>query len=143
VNTQQTDAQPTDDMGKFSFNNILLNDGDNAIFAKATKDNKDSDSSNTLTIFYKKSAPSLTIAAPSDGQSFDKNNTTNSNQTPVSGKTDPDAKVTVNGYQAIVDDSGNYSYTMTLVNGDNHIHVEAIDLAGNKTDKDIMIKYSQ
>lgn len=142
VNTQQTDEQPTDDTGKFSFNNVQLQQGDNTIFAKATKDNKDSDSSNTLTITYKKSAPSLIIGAPSDGQSFTKDNVTN-NQTPVSGKTDPDATVTVNGYQAIVDDNGNYSYTITLANGDNHIHVEATDSAGNKTAKDITIKYQQ
>lgn len=142
VNTQQMDEQPTDDTGKFSFSNVHLNDGDNTIFVKATKDNKDSDSSNTLTITYKKSAPSLTIGAPSDGQSFTKDNVTNS-QTPVSGKTDPDTTVTVNGYQAIVDASGNYSYTITLTNGDNHIHVEATDSAGNKTAKDITIKYQQ
>jgi len=61
----------------------------------------------------------------------------------VHGKTDPNVKVTINDFWAIVDDSGNYSYNLSLKSGDNPIKIVATDDAGNNTEKDLKISYSE
>ena len=94
-------------------------------------------------VVLKNSAPTLDISTPSDGQRFDKNSIGSGNSISVSGKTDQGVSVTVNGFWAVVDDSNNFSYTLPLQNGDNQIKIIAIDQAGNKTEKDIKVNYSQ
>jgi len=138
VNDQGVDIKETNVDGSFSFDNVTLTTGENTIKAKVEKDNKTSDFSNELIISYKNKAPSLDVSAPSDGQSFEKDPSVT-----VKGKTDPDAKVTVNDFQAIVGDQGDFSYSMQLQNGDNQLKIVAIDSAGNKTEKDLKVTYSQ
>lgn len=138
VNNQVVDSQSTDSKGNFSFNNVTLSNGSNTIQAKADINGKESDFSNTVSVSYLNKAPSLQVNSPSDGQSFAKDPSLT-----VNGKTDPSATVTVNDFQAIVDDSGNFSYTMQMQNGDNQLKVIASDAAGNKTEKDLKVTYSQ
>ncbi len=138
VNDNLIDKTGTDKNGNFSFDETL-NLGENKIKTKAHKDNQQSDFSNTLDVVYKNSAPLLDLTSPTDGQSFSKDqNTAN-----VTGKTDQGVKVTVNGFWAIIDENNNFSYTLPLQNGDNQIKVIATDEAGNKTEKDIKVTYSQ
>ena len=139
VNNSVVDITDTNNDGTFIFKDVSLQTGNNTIEAKAKQDNSESDYSNLLTITYKNSPPSLTIDNPSDGQSFQKDQSTIT----IAGKTDPDVKVTVNDFWAIVDDKGNYSYNLHLQNGDNQIKVDAVDDAGNKTEKSIKVTYSQ
>lgn len=138
VNNQVVDTQDTKDDGSFTFDKVILSQGDNTIAAKIKRDTKESDFSNTLTITYENKAPSLDVNSPSDGQSFSKDPSL-----VVKGKTDPDAKVTVNDFQAIVNDDGTFSYNMQMQNGDNQLKIVTMDAAGNKTEKDIKITYSQ
>jgi len=140
VNDQKTDVKDTKDDGTFSFANIALNQGSNTIKVRAKQNNKYSDFSDVLTITYKNQPVTLSIDNPHDGDSFSKDQ----NNVIVSGKTDPDIKgVTVNDFWAIVDDKGNYSYNLHLNNGDNQLKVVATDTAGNKTEKDMKVTYSQ
>jgi len=132
-NTTQTDTN-----GSFSFSQTL-SQGDNLIETKTEQNNKSSDFSNSFTVSFKNSAPSLTVDSPSDGQSFSKDQ----NNVNVTGKTDANVNVTVNGFWAIINENNNYSYNLTLQNGDNQIKVIAIDSAGNKTEKDLKVTYSQ
>ena len=60
----------------------------------------------------------------------------------VLGKTDPGVRVTVNGFWAVIDENNNFSYNLPLQNGENMIKIEAIDQAGNKTEKEIKVTYS-
>lgn len=139
VNDSFIDTTDANDDGSFSFPNVSLQEGNNAIKVKAKQGNNESDFSDITTVMYKNSAPNLTITSPSDGQAFAKDQST----IPVMGKTDPDVKVTVNDFWAIIDANGNYSYNLHLQNGDNQIKVDAIDAAGNKTEKIIKVTYSQ
>jgi len=132
-NTTQTDTN-----GSFSFSQTL-SAGDNLIETKTEQNNKSSDFSNSFTVSFKNSAPSLTVDSPSDGQSFSKDQ----NSVNVTGKTDANVNVTINGFWAIINENNNYSYSLSLQNGDNQIKVIAIDLAGNKTEKDLKVTYSQ
>ncbi|MEZ4812491.1 MAG: hypothetical protein R2883_03245 [Caldisericia bacterium] len=50
----------------------------------------------------------------------------------MTGKTDPGAKVTVNGVSAKVEKSGRFSAKIALSEGNNAIYVVAVDAGGNR-----------
>lgn len=137
INGDITDKTQADKKGDFSFD-ITLNKGKNNIYAKARIDKKISDPSDTFSVLFKNTPPTLNINSPSDGQQF----SGDQNRTSVTGTTEADTKVTVNGFWAIADQDNNFSYQLPLQNGDNEIKVIAIDPAGNKTEKIIKVKYS-
>lgn len=139
VNGTLVDSKPTDSNGSFHFAGVNLTQQQNTIQAKAKVDSKTSDFSDSWMVAYLQKAPSLTIDNPHDNDSFDSSHPT----AVVGGKTDPNIKVTVNGFWAIVDSNGNYSYTLSLQNGDNHIVVVATDAAGNTTTQQITVHHSQ
>ncbi len=133
-----SDTASKDD-GSFSFSDVRLSKGDNVFKAKAIDESKnESDFSPLQTISYKTDAPALSVDAPTDGQTFSKDQ----NDIKASGKTDQGVKVTVNDFWAIVDESGNFSYTLHLKNGDNQIKIVATDDAGNKTEVTRKVTYS-
>jgi len=138
INNSQVDQTISDDLGIFKFTENLEK-GISQIDSKVKYKGKESDFSNSITISYQTAQPTLDITSPSDGQQFKKDqNTAN-----VTGKTDPGVSVTINGFQAVIDNTNNYSYILTLQNGDNQIKIVATDQAGNKTEKDIKVNYSQ
>ena len=106
--------------------------------AKAAKGDKESDFSNELVVTYRNIPPSLSVDSPTDGQKFEKDQST----ARVSGKTDSGVKITVNGFWAVIDENNSFSYNLPLQNGDNTIKIEAVDQAGNKAEKEIKVTYS-
>jgi len=142
INNSNVDQIAANQNGNFSFNENLTS-GDNQIKVKAEFNNKQSDFSNTSDITYKSSPPALDVSSPSDGQNFNKNQVNTGNTINITGKTDSGVSVTVNGFWAVVDDGNNFSYTLTLQNGDNQIKIVAVDQAGNKAEKDLKVNYSQ
>lgn len=118
---------------------VTLSDGENIIKAKAIKGNSESDFSENITISLIKEGPEISIDTPSDGAEIK-----GQNPVEVKGKSDPaDTNISVNDFQAIVNSSGEWSYFLTLKDGDNEIKVIATDPAGNETEKIIHVKYSQ
>ena len=138
INNDQKDSTQADKDGIFLFTETLGN-GTNQIAAKTEDNNKTSDFSNTYTVSFINKAPALNVTAPNDGQSFSKDQ----NSANVTGNTDPGVSVTVNGFWAVLDENNNFSYNLPLQNGDNQIKVVATDQAGNKTEKDLKVTYSQ
>lgn len=139
VNNQLVHDTTVDDTGLFTFRDVSINPGSNTIQARAKTDKAQSILSDPMIISYMNKQPSLTLDNPHNGDNISKDN----NPITVSGKTDPDVKVTVNGFWATTDASGNYSYTLSLQNGDNQIKVIATDQASNTIEKDITVHYSQ
>ncbi len=147
VNGTLEDKTDVKDDKTFVFNDILLTKGENLIQTKAAihkdatigSEEAESNFSSSVTVVYKKDSPSLTLTAPSDNQSFSKDD----KQVLVKGKTDTGVKITVNNFWAIVDGDGNFSYTLPLQNGDNKIKISATDEAGNKKEVEIKVTYSQ
>jgi hypothetical protein len=137
INNNPADTTDVKNDGTFMFKNVTLVPGVNAIKAKAKVNNKLSDFSDTLSITYGNKAPTLTVDTPHDGD------TVHQATIQVYGKTDPDDQVTVNGFIAIVDTNGQYSYNLSLQNGDNQIKIIAQDTAGNQTEKDLKVTYNQ
>jgi len=138
INDDLIDKKSVDNNGNFVFD-YQLTPGDSLIKVRNDNDNKKSDFSPIVTVSYKNAAPNLTIDSPSDGQKF----SNDQRDITVSGKTDPGVTVTVNGFWAIIDQNNNYSYNLTLINGDNSIKVDATDQAGNKAEKTIKVNYSE
>jgi hypothetical protein len=117
---------------------LNLTDGENIIKAKAVKNNIRSEYSDTAVIIYKKKGPELSIESPSDNAQF-----SGQKIIEVKGKTDPGSSVIVNDFQAIIDSSGNWTYSLTLKGGDNEIKVVSTDTAENTTEKIIRVNYSE
>ena len=139
VNDDLNEKTETKEDGSFEFKEISLQTGENKIKTKAiTNEKKESDYSNTFTVIFKKDPPSLSIDSPTDGQSFSKDD----NSINITGKTDSGSKVTVNGFWAIADSDGKFSYNMRLQDGENSIKVVATDEADNNIEKEIKVKYS-
>lgn len=138
INNSQVDQTSADDKGSFKFTEELEK-GNNQINAKVIFNNKESDFSNSLYITYQTLEPKLDISTPTDGQQFKKDQ----NTVVVSGKTDPSVTVTVNGFWAVIDENNNFSYTLSLRNGDNDIKIIATDQAGNTSEKNLKVNYSQ
>ncbi len=136
LNGSKEEEIKSDENGTFEFQ-IELTEGENIIKAKAITDSGQSEFSDSLSIAYKKSNPSLTIDHPNDQDSINGGGTIN-----VSGKTDPGNSVAVNDFLAIIDSSGNWSYDLTLAPGGNEIKAVATDQAGNRTEKTIHVNYS-
>lgn len=122
---------------EFTFKDVLLEDGSNEIKAKTvTEDGRESSFSSPFTINYTDKAPELTIDYPAEGQSLKQNQQT------LRGKTVAGASVTVNGFRAIVEPNGEFSYDIKLNDGGNSIKIITIDQAGNKTEKELHVSYS-
>lgn len=137
INNDLINTVKTDNDGKFSFKETLV-PGESTIKAKAIANEKESDFSNAIVTSFKSAPPSLNVNSPSNDQSFSKDqNTAN-----IKGTTDADVKVTVNGFWAITDSNGNFSYNLPLQNGENRILITATDTAGNKSEKEIKVTYS-
>lgn len=139
VNNRSVDTTDVADKNTFVFENVSLQQGNNTIKARVvSRDGQKSNFSNILTVAYLNKAPELSLETPTDGQEFQKDN----KNVEIKGKTDPGTRVTVNDFWAIVDDAGQYTYTLLLKDGDNDIKVIATDDAGNKTEKSIRVKYA-
>ncbi len=134
VNSSLVDSQDTKSDGTFSFSGVHLTQQQNTIQTKAKTTDKVSDYSDSWNIVYIQKAPSLTVDNPHDGDTL-------GGSVVVKGKTDPDVRVTVNDFWAIVDSNGNYSYSLSLQNGDTHITVVATDAAGNTTKQELTVHH--
>lgn len=139
VNESLVDKVKTKNDNNFTFDDVTLSPGENIIKTKAVKENdKESEFSDEFTVLFKNSAPSLSIDSPTNDQSFSKDNSL----VDVSGKTDPGTKVTINGFWAIVETDGRFTYKLTLQKGENIIKITAVDEAGNKTESERKVTYN-
>lgn len=137
INDNLIDKVSVDDKGIFSFEE-KINSGENIIKVKAIIDNKESEFSRPISITLRNSSPNVNIESPSNGQSFSKDQTT----IDVRGTTDTDVKITVNGFWAIIDSGGHFSYRLLLASGENNIKIIAEDQAGNRTEKELKVTYN-
>jgi bacillopeptidase F len=81
--------------------------------------------------------PKLDISSPHDGDKVNKN------EISIQGSTDKDITVTINSSPVVVSAQQTFSYTIRLNEGDNNIHIQAEDDAGNIETKDLKITYQK
>jgi len=139
VNNSLSDQTAIDNNQIFKFTGVSLSSGNNVIKARIVLNDQKSDFSGEADINYSKSAPKLDVSFPSDKQNFTKSD----QQITVKGTTDTDNSVTVNGFIAIVDYQGNFTYDLSLNQGDNKVAVIATSPSGQTTEKDLTVSYSQ
>jgi hypothetical protein len=125
-----------DENGEFQIEKISLNSGTNSLFALATDEAGNlSDKSKLLEVTYDNEPPTLDIQYPEDGL------TVYDQQLEIRGITDPEAKVTINGYLVMTESEGAFSHFIDLAEGDNQIVITSEDIAGNKTEKALTVNY--
>lgn len=129
INGERIDTTFTSSDGSFEIVTALSKEGKNEIYAQARSDKMESKKSNIQMVILDKTPPELELTSPQPAQEIKQE----SNKFTVTGKTEREAIVTVNGHRAIVNLEGEFSYELTLQEGENTIKVEALDPAGNKT----------
>src|SRR3989344_4619100 len=129
----------TDSSGSFVLLDVELKDGENTFYATA-KDEADNESgqSSRFTVIKDSTPPTLTVNSPKDGNTI--YGATKKILT-VTGTTDPNNRVVINGRFALVDNQGNFTLSLSLNDGDNPLEVVATDTAGNLTTQKLTVRY--
>lgn len=114
--------------GVYTMQLPTLKDGTHILTVKMsdTKGNT-SDPTQGVTIKIKTSKPELTIDTPEDNATINNE----SNFIAVSGKTESDTTIAINGRIAVIRPDNSFSYTYPLSEGENKLNIVATDIAGN------------
>lgn len=132
-------ALQTDAEGKFTAESIILNLGTNNIYAVTVNDaDKKSLPSKTIKLYYSNEKPALEVNQPTDGAEIKGGD----KKVVVSGKTDPDNSVTVNGSTVIVNSEGNFQTSIGINDGDNLITIIASNNFTNTNQIQKTVKYT-
>lgn len=136
-NDKQMDTTNSDIDGNVQFT-VSLEPGDNTVYIKSydSYTRKTTDSP-VYTVTYLNKEPSLDVSDPNDGKRVYQADIN------VTGKTDSEVFVTINGMTVVVRADGSFSQPISLQKGDNTITVKASDVAGNTTEKTIKVTYVQ
>ncbi len=140
VNGSLSDKTTLSGNKDFEIKGVSINPGDNLIKARYVNQNgQNSDFTDESKISYIKDQPKVDISSPVDGAKFSKGD----REIDISGTTTPsDNNVTVNGFRAIVQSDGLFSYRYKLNDGDNKIEVVAQNIVGSKAAKTITVSYN-
>lgn len=136
VNNNSQKELITDDNGFTT--DITLQEGENSVYVEVSDENGSrAKKSKVYTVVYKNKQLKLDISAPTEGDK------TNKDEITVSGSTDTDTAVKINGSPVVVNSTGSFSDTVQLQEGENKIIVEAQDTAGNNERKELTIAYEK
>lgn len=115
-----------------------LEKGTNTIhfIAKSTT-SKETKKTPSYDVLYKSDKPKLEVQEPND------NSKTNKEDIKISGLTDKETTIRVNGQPLIVDVGGKFTMMFRLKDGENKIQITAEDIVGNQEKKDLTITYSK
>ncbi|HMS22731.1 MAG TPA: hypothetical protein PKA38_03095 [Candidatus Levybacteria bacterium] len=137
VNDELSDTAILADDQKFLFENVKLTEGQNIIRARIKRGNEYSSYTRSYYVSQSKGAPKLDVTSPTEGQQFGRGDQTIT----VQGVTDPDSNITVNGFRAVVDENGNFSYYLNLAEGENELSIKTQGKSGQETEKKIKVTY--
>jgi hypothetical protein len=138
VNGQEAGKQKIPTTGEIDLE-VSLTEGENLISAYAVDSaGNQSAATKTYKIVYDNQPPKIEISEPTDGQTIE----LRKNQlVTIKGITEELAKVYINGRLVSVKADGSFSTTYQLQEGENKLHFEAKDEAGNTTTKDITVNF--
>jgi len=124
--------------GQFSLR-FTLQQGVNSLSAiSRDKTNNQSKPSATYKILFDNQAPKIELEGIEDNQEIvGKQNRFFT----LKGKTEPMAQVFINDHIASVQEDGNFSYSTTLKEGDNHFKIRVVDQAGNSSELELNVKF--
>lgn len=140
VNGPEKARTTADSDGQFNFSGIKLNEGKNTLFAKGIDEkNVESDKTDYFYITLDKQAPKFDELSPKDGdtvRNLDK-------RVEVTGKLNELATITINGSYAVQKSDFTFDFLLGVNEGGVKITLDAVDEAGNKTEKVINITYEK
>jgi len=115
-----------------------LEKGQNTVYfiAKSSK-TKATKKTQSFSVLYKMDKPKLEISSPSD------NSRTNKEDIVVSGNTDKETTIRINGQPIIVDADGKFTSSTRLKDGENKLIISAEDIVGNIEQKTLTVTYSK
>ncbi|MCX6730704.1 MAG: hypothetical protein NTZ55_02565 [Candidatus Roizmanbacteria bacterium] len=115
-----------------------LEKGTNTVhFIAKSSSSKEIKKTPSYDILYKSDKPKLEVQEPND------NTKTNKEDIKISGLTDKETTIRVNGQPLIVDVGGKFTTMFRLKDGENKIQITAEDIVGNQEKKDLTITYSK
>lgn len=129
----------TEEDGSFIFGSVSMQDGENVFTAVAENEKEErSNPSSEVKITFSKDAPKLEISEPAENATI-----TQRKQNPltIKGLTTAGSRVFVNEQMLFVNNDGNFSGSVQLVDGENKIAVKAINATGLETIKELMIRF--
>ena len=139
LDDQYKETVDTSPDGNFKAEPVTLSLGTNNIFGKTIDENgKSSLPSKTIKINYSNEKPKLEVSEPEE----DKQLKGGDKKVKVSGKTDPENNVTVNGVTIIVNSDGNFSTDQNINDGDNQITIFTTNSFGNSTQTQRKVTYT-
>lgn len=138
VNGSQGPSVVTSEEGSFILQ-VSLQEGQNTLaFFAIDEAGNESSLSREYTVVSKVGSPTLVIHEPEPGQVFE----TASNQTiTVSGEVDPRSRVFLNDRLLMTDPDGLFRGSQRLNEGDNELTFRVVDIAGNETEKSIVVEF--
>lgn len=127
-----------DNDGTFYTTGIELTSGTNEIYALAVdeKGNRSQESERQV-ILLDTEPPELEINEPEEGSTV----SGPENKITLRGISENGVDLRVNDKLVLVDQEGNFSYQLSLDEGENSIRVVAFDKAGNQTEKELIVSY--
>ncbi len=139
LNTTEYKRQDVDDEGEFSVE-IELNEGENLLAAYAVSEDSglESNVSREYTIVFDNTQPSIELSSPSPGEEIVGKD---SQELTITGITEPEARLSINGRLDFADEEGNFSHDYRLSEGENTITIKATDEAGNEAELEFSISF--
>lgn len=115
-----------------------LEKGQNTVYfiAKSVK-TKSTKKTQSFHVLYKMDKPKLEVSSPND------NSKTNKEDVVVSGSTDKETTIRINGQPIIVDAEGKFTSSIRLKDGENKLIISAEDIVGNVEQKTLTVTYSK
>jgi hypothetical protein len=138
INDAKSEVVANND-GDFS-SSAELAKGANLIYALAKDSSGNiSQKSSIYTVLYDTEKLQLTISYPTDQAKFvgDKQK-----HLTITGNTKPESTLTINNRLIRIDDSGGFSYTTDLSEGDNSFTFKVTDSAGSSTEKTVKVNFA-
>lgn len=124
--------------GNFTEEIENLKEGSNTLYVIAkAKDSSEEKKTEEFKIYYKNTKPKLEIKSPQDGSK------TNQTEVAMTGSTDKETYIKVNGLPVVVDAQGNFQTSIRLKEGENQIQISAADVAGNSEEKSLKVIYEK
>lgn len=118
---------------------VSLAEGENEIVAKAyDKASNESQPSEVKKVIYDSEPPTVEFTNIENDQEIVGKQ--NKNFT-LEGKTEPKAKIYINDRFAYADEEGQFKFSLTLNEGDNHLKIKVVDPAGNIQETELNIKF--
>ena len=115
-----------------------LEKGANSVyFIAKSSTSKETKKTPTYDVLYKSDNPKLEIQQPND------NSKTNKEDIQISGSTDKETTIRINGQPLVVDVDGKFTTMFRLKEGENKIQITAEDIVGNQEKKELTVTYSK